>query len=120
MYCHYTMRLGCQPAIAEQIRAKRRHYVLAVKEKQGALLADIRDYFEADAKNGYRGLKVSLYQESDSGHGRIEARRCWQSADLRWMPATPAWAGAKSVARVDSARDVGKRATPEVRYYISS
>ena len=89
--------MGCQRAIAEQIRAKRGHYVLAVKENQRALLEDIRDYFEAGAKNGYGGLKVAYHEETDSGHGRIEVRRCWQSADLRWMPATRAWAGAKSV-----------------------
>ena len=112
--------MGCQRAIAEQIRAKRGHYVLAVKENQRALLEDIRDYFEADAKNGYGGLKVAYLEETDSGHGRIEVRRCWQSADLRWMPATRAWAGAKSVARVESERHIGERVTREVRYYISS
>ena len=68
--------MGCQRAIAAQIRGKRGHYVLAVKENQGALLEDIRDYFEADAQNGYGGSKVAYHEEADSGHGRIEVRRC--------------------------------------------
>ena len=112
--------MGCQRDIAAQIRRQRGHYVLAVKANQGALLEELQDYFETDAPNGYRGLKAAYHEETDSGHGRIEVRRCWQSADLRWMPATRAWAGAKSVARVESERHVGGRMTREVRYYLSS
>lgn len=112
--------MGCQRAIAEQIRSKRGHYVLAVKENQGALLDDIRDYFEADAGQGYMGLKALYHEETDSGHGRVEVRRCWHSGDLRWVPATQRWAGAKSVARVECERHVRGRVTREVRYYISS
>ena len=112
--------MGCQRDIAAQIRRQRGHYVLAVKANQGALLEELQDYFETDAPNGYRGLKAAYHEETDSGHGRIEVRRCWHSADLRWMPATRAWAGAKSVARVESERHVGGRMTREVRYYLSS
>ena len=112
--------MGCQRVIAEQIRAKRGHYVLAVKENQGALLSDIRDYFEADAEQGYRDLKAAYHEETDSGHGRVEVRRCWQSADLRWVPASQAWAGAKSVARIECERHIKGKISREVRYYVSS
>jgi hypothetical protein len=38
--------MGCQTAIAEQIRKRRGHYILSVKENQPALYQDIKDYFD--------------------------------------------------------------------------
>jgi hypothetical protein len=38
--------MGCQTAIAEKIRKKKADYVLAVKENQPTLYANIRDYFD--------------------------------------------------------------------------
>ena len=68
--------------------------------------------FEADAGQGYLGLKAEYHEETDSGHGRVEVRRCWQSADLRWVPA--------SQARLECERQIGGKVSREVRYYISS
>lgn len=112
--------IGRQKEIAAQIRDKCGHDVLAVKENQPGLLAEIRDYFEVDVANGYRGLKAKSCEETDTGHGWSEVRRCWQSADFKWVPASQAWAGAKGVARVECERHLGDKVSREVRVYISS
>ena len=70
--------------------------------------------------NGYRGLKAKSCEETDTGHGWSEVRRCWQSADFKWVPASQAWAGAKGVARVECERHLGDKVSREVRVYISS
>ena len=60
--------VGCQRAIAEQIVDKKADYILAVKENQPSLLADIKDSFQmlpADAVD----------EEIDCGHGRVERHR---------------------------------------------
>lgn len=107
--------MGCQKAIAEQIRKQRGDYVLAVKGNQPELQNDVRDAFEL----GRRASTPADVEEIDSGHGRIEVRRCWQ-LDVKQAPAAKQWPGAKSVAKVVCERHIGERVTTETRYYISS
>ena len=52
--------MGCQRSIAEKIVAKKADYILAVKENQGHLLAEIKDSFQmlaADAVCGTNRLR---------------------------------------------------------------
>jgi predicted transposase YbfD/YdcC len=107
--------MGCQKAIAEQIRKQKGDYVLAVKGNQPELQADIRDAFEL----GKASQAAPDVEETDSGHGRIEVRRCWQ-LPARCAPATLAWSGARSVAKVECERHLDGRISKEIRYYISS
>ena len=44
--------MGCQRSIAEKIVAKKADYILAVKENQGHLLAEIKDSFQMLAADG--------------------------------------------------------------------
>ncbi len=112
--------MGCQKDIAELIRSKRGDYVLAVKKNQGQLYEEIREAFELDEQEGCGKLKAAFHEEIDSGHGRVEVRRIWQSANLRWVPSAKEWKGAKSFARVESERHIGDKITKEIRYFISS
>jgi predicted transposase YbfD/YdcC len=61
--------IGCQKSIAHQIVEKKADYVLAVKDNQPHLLADIKDSFRMLTAD-------SIVEEIDSGHGRVE-RRIW-------------------------------------------
>jgi len=67
--------MGCQRTIAEKIVAKKADYILAVKENQGNLFAEIKDSFQMLAAD-------AVAVEIDYGHGRIEQRRCSVIADL--------------------------------------
>jgi hypothetical protein len=57
--------MGCQRSIAEKIVAKRADYILAAKENQGNLLAEIKDSFQTLAADGGK-------EEIDCGHRRVD------------------------------------------------
>ena len=57
--------IGCQKAIAQQIATQQAAYILAVKENQPSLLADIKDSFRMLAA-------PSVDEQIDCGHGRVE------------------------------------------------
>jgi len=56
-------------------RCQKADYILAVKENQGNLFAEIKDSFQMLAAD-------AVAVEIDYGHGRIEQRRCSVIADL--------------------------------------
>ena len=107
--------IGCQKTIAQHIVDKGADYVLAVKENQPSLLADVKDSFqmlEAD----------SVAEEIDCGHGRVERRVCAVVSDLTLVEQAAEWPGLRSLVRVEAERF--HKATGEIeretRYYISS
>lgn len=61
--------MGCQKQIAGQIVKQKDDYVLAVKENLPSLLADLKDSFKMLPA-------VSVDEQIDCGHGRVETRRC--------------------------------------------
>jgi predicted transposase YbfD/YdcC len=107
--------MGCQRSIAEKIVAKKADYILAVKENQGNLLAEIKDSFQMLAADGVK-------EEIDCGHGRVERRRCSVIADLSLLENASAWASLQGLVRIESERyhkATGKTEN-EIRYYITS
>jgi predicted transposase YbfD/YdcC len=107
--------IGCQKSIARQIVEKRADYVLAVKENQPGLLADIKDSFRMLA-----GEMVSV--EIDCGHGRVERRSCTVLGDLSLLEAPGEWASLRGLVRIEAERyhkATGKQER-EIRYYITS
>ena len=115
--------MGCQQEIAQGILDRGAGYVLALKENQGQLYADVRDLFEGAAEFGFGGVPHDYATTLNQDHGRIERRECWTISDpscLEYLSAGQDWPGLRSVVKV-----VGRRATPEgttvqPRYYISS
>ena len=89
--------MGCQRSIAEKIVAKKADYILAVKENQGNLLAEIKDSFQMLAADGVK-------EEIDCGHGRVERRRCSVIADLSLLENASEWASLKGLVRIESER----------------
>jgi predicted transposase YbfD/YdcC len=109
--------LGCQTAIAEDIRVYGGDYLLAVKENQPRLYADIDRLAEAVLAED-AGSKSCLAE--DAGHGRQEARVCWVVHDLDDIRDRDRWLDLKSIVILVSERVVGGEATYERRYFISS
>lgn len=117
--------MGCQRAIAEKIVKKKADYVLALKGNQGILHEQASTLFELELSKPASRCVFDFCEELDKGHGRIETRRCWATDDLRCIERREAWAGLKSLVRVESLREnSGKtttgKITREIRYYISS
>jgi predicted transposase YbfD/YdcC len=113
--------IGCQKNIASDIIQKKADYVLGVKKNQPALHDDCVQYFEnyLFQKREFSS-KVDMVETIDKAHGRIEIRRCWQSTELKWLPSTKEWKGARSVLRVECERQSNAGISREVRYFISS
>jgi predicted transposase YbfD/YdcC len=107
--------MGCQREIASQIVARRADYVLAVKENQPGLLADIKDSFQMLAAD-------AVAEELDCGHGRVERRTCSVVADLSLLEKAFEWTSLQGLVRIESERyhKVSGKTEREVRYYITS
>jgi len=110
--------IGTQKTIAAKIVEKKADYVLALKENQGALHADVEEFFAdptlAAACKEYRG--------ADAGHGRVEERSA-RVADAAWLAERhPQWKGLHTIAAITCLRTDKKTgaASKETRFYISS
>jgi predicted transposase YbfD/YdcC len=109
--------MGCQQAIAKEIREAKADYLLAVKNNQQELFQAIEDTFRFE-KHQDRTLACGL----DFGHGRIEERTCYVSTDLQYVDKKK-WMDVKTLIKVVSQRyNKTKKAKeePSTRYYISS
>lgn len=113
--------MGCQKEIVEQIVEQKADYVISLKGNQGNLHKDVADYFIWAEKVKFRELEYDFFETVEKGHGRIETGRCFVTEDVDWLAGGAAWAGLKSMVMVESIREViGKSATCERRYFISS
>ena len=107
--------MGCQREIARRIIEKKADYVLAVKENQPGLLADIKDSFQMLAAD-------AVAEEVDCGHGRVERRKCSVLADLSLLESPFEWASLQALVRIESERyhKASGKTEREIRYYITS
>ena len=112
--------MGCQKAIARKILAKEADYALMVKNSQPTLAAAVEGFFEAAGQAGFAGVAHTRAEWVEKGHGRIETRRCVAADAPDGVEALAGWPGLKTLARVESIREINGVATAERRYYISS
>ena len=113
--------MGCNPKIAQDILAAKADYLLAVKDNQPILHAEIESYFET-APAG----EVATCEDIDKGHGRLEIRTCRVSRQIAWLAAERSYPGAfrfpsvAAIAVIDTkVEHKGKVATAR-RSYITS
>ena len=107
--------MGCQREIARVIIEQKGDYLLSVKENQPTLYHQIEKSFEV--------LEVEDSDEQiDSGHGRVEQRKCEVISNLRWIEVAGEWTGLTSIARITRKRFVKSEGeqSQEIAYYISS
>lgn len=111
--------VGCQKAIAEQIRDQGADYVLSLKDNQEGLRDEVAYLFKRLAARDYRGC--DRHQTLDGEHGRIEQRRGYalEIAD-RGLLDTEGWVDLRSVLLVESERSVGQKTSLEQRLFITS
>ena len=115
--------MGCQRTIARRIRAGGADYVLALKDNQPTLHDLVAHHFAVVTGGDAAGLTPATHATVGKGHGRLEVRRCWATADpevLAWLDPARAWPDLRSVAAVAGERRIDGVAKTEVRYYLSS
>lgn len=113
--------MGCQHAIVEQIKAKGGDYVISLKGNQGNLNEEVKSWFHKAQREKYSGIAHEVFEHTDTGHGRIEVRRCLQvELDTQWLKDHDKWCSIQTVIQIDSERHIQDKETTETRYYISS
>ena len=115
--------MGCQTEIAQAIRDQGADYVLALKANHATLYEDTQRLFGEAAQGGWHGIATAHIETLDVGHGREATRRYSLLTAARYsayVDPAGAWAGLRSLGRVDCERWVGDHVTREARYYVSS
>ncbi len=113
--------MGCNPNIAQSILDAKADYLLAVKDNQPTLHAEIKSYFDTAPSN-----KLERSQTVEKGHGRLETRTHTVSHEIDWMTPERSYPGAfrfpklATIAMVESRTERGDKIEAERRSYISS
>jgi len=113
--------MGCQVAIAQSILDAGSDYLLAVKDNQPTLHAEIESYFATAPAS-----EVEKVETIDKEHGRFEVRNYSVSHKVDWYAAERSYPGAPrfpqltTIAMVESRIERGGKIESERRSYISS
>jgi predicted transposase YbfD/YdcC len=113
--------MGCNPTIAATIIEAKADYLLAVKDNQPTLHADIKSYFDT-APSG----EVERSQTLGKEHGRLEIRAHSVSHTVDWYASERSYPGAPrfpklvTIGMVESRIERGEKIETERRSYISS
>jgi len=110
---------GCQVEIAKAIRAKKGHYLLAVKGNQPTLAAAAEAGVDAACAADFAGVRWDYHEAAEDGHGRHEERRVTVIYDPPGLPAE--WPDVAAVVKVDRDRRVnGGENVGTTHYYVTS
>jgi predicted transposase YbfD/YdcC len=115
--------LGCQRAIARQVLDGGGDYVLALKDNQPRLAAEVAECFAQARAGGFADVQHDAHTAVDKGHGRLELRRRWVITDpdvLAWLQAAHAWPGLAALGMVQTERRLAGTTTVGTRYYLLS
>jgi predicted transposase YbfD/YdcC len=77
--------LLCQKEIASKIIEKKADYLLALKENQGALLEDVRFYFDKEDEKPESWNELNYFETVEKGHGRVETRYYISSIPMKYF-----------------------------------
>jgi len=116
-----TDAMGCQATIAQSILDAGADYLLAVKDNQPTLHAEIESYFATAP-----AAEVDKIETIDKEHGRFEVRNYSVSHRVDWYAAERSYPGAPrfpqltTIAMVESRIERGGKIETERRSYISS
>jgi predicted transposase YbfD/YdcC len=113
--------MGCNPNIAQSILDAKADYLLAVKDNQPTLHAEVKSYFDT-APSG----EIERFETVGKEHGRLEVRTHTVSHAVDWTtsersyPGAPRFPQLATIAMVDSRIERGDKIETERRSYISS
>lgn len=112
--------MGCQRTIAQKIVAQGADYVLALKGNQPTLEQAVEHFFVTGPEAEAHRTQSEYHEQSEQGHGRVETRCAWISADLEAELRAAAWPGLQSIGMVETTRTLGGKTSVAQRFYLSS
>lgn len=113
--------MGCNPGIAQNILDAKADYLLAVKDNQPTLHAEIESYFETAPQ-----AEVETCTDLDKDHGRLESRTCRVSKKIDWLEPDRRYPGAfrfpkvAAIAVIDTKVEQKGKISTARRSYITS
>jgi predicted transposase YbfD/YdcC len=115
--------MGCQTAIARQIRDQGGDYLLTLKGNHKKAYTAVKQHFHQHIEHhlDWRTAE-NFFDAFDDSHGRTVRRRVWTITDLTALPELAKWPGLQSVIAVETIRMAYQHApvTSDYRFYISS
>ena len=115
--------MGCQTAIAAQIRDHGGDYLLALKgNHQKAYTAVTQHFHQHIEPNVPWSDAQNFFEAFDDSHGRLVRRRVWAMTNLAPLPALEKWPGLQAVIAVETIRTAHQHApvTSDDRFSLSS
>lgn len=112
--------MSCQKNTVKKICEKNCDYVICLKGNQETLHDDVQLYFEAVSAEPQLYSFVKTKPVTEKGHGRIERRQYFFSAEIHDYIDTDEWKGIAAVGMVKSSRIINGVKTKECRYFITS
>jgi predicted transposase YbfD/YdcC len=115
--------MGCQTAIAGQIRDQGGDDLLALKKNHKKAYTAIKAHFQQHIEHNLPWRNAdNFFDAFDNAHGRRVRRRVWVMKDLEALPALKKWPGLQAVIAVETIRMAHKQTpvTSAYRFYLSS
>ncbi len=115
--------MGCQKDIASALCHKGADYIFSLKGNQGALSQDVKEFFEYAYAEDFLNIEHSFEEDIDTGHGRLEHRRCWAVRPAQYkrnFRNLSPWKNLETIVMIKSTRDIKGKTATETRFYISS
>ena len=112
--------MGCQKAIAAKVRKRGADYVLALKDNQPTLHAEVSDCFEKLLNGTANDAKLRRHVEVERSHGRDERREYAIFPAPLTLTGRSDWADLQSIGMVTRIRTVNGVETGETSYYLLS
>jgi predicted transposase YbfD/YdcC len=115
--------IGTQTKIAKQIIQAEGDYLLAIKHNQGKLHRDLEMLFSYDQNRNFEDTSYQYAKEVQKGHGRIDVRECWVTADPEYLASVgqaQKWSNLQSIVMIVRKRIIAGEETIKTRFYISS
>ena len=111
--------MGCQREIVEGIRDQEGHYLLAVKDNQPTLSADLQQVFEDALNSDFADVDHDTHTTVEATHGRLTERTYDAIAIPRDHAQRKRWRDLRTLVLATSCVTRGEAETWETRMFIS-
>ncbi len=113
--------MGCQKAIAKQIREQRADYILTLKDNHPSLSWLVQYAIKTAESKTFEGTPYLRQLEKVRGeHGRIETRRYTLLSCNQHILMNARWPGLQSIGMLEVKRTINYETTRSVRFFLTS
>ena len=112
--------MGCQKAIARQIREGGGDYLFGLKGNQEQIFEGVKEAFEEHMADDFADVACRHHETRERAHGRNEERHYYQMKVPVDLPGRDEWLDLKTIGLVLNVTETNGKRTEEVRYYLSS